>query len=199
MLLFVACMGACLTYGRVFLPIHESRLDHVRLNDCVLNALPCIDFGRIISIMTIVGPSLYMLETLEISSSWYDAWRTIELFWFQFTLSIGFKTILLYSTPLAPPASYRPVSDVVTGWFSGNTVFACDLMFSGHTATMALCALNSVPHTSKVLFALLTVIMGILLMMQRVHYTADVIVGCMAALTCYDITLAILNVSNSAA
>lgn len=82
----------------------------------------------------------------------------------------------LYLLPLEPPptmiALEDPVAHVVFGTTSSPTR---DLFFSGHTATVFILLLSARTPLLRGLFALATATVGALVLVQRCHYTIDVV------------------------
>ncbi len=85
-----------------------------------------------------------------------------------------FRTIALAVVPLEPMKSIIPLNDpIVVGLGTGKLVVK-DLFFSGHTATMFLCALAARSTRWKVLCLAGTLAVGAGVILQHVHYSGDV-------------------------
>lgn len=87
------------------------------------------------------------------------------------------RMLTLWLWPLEPPATliflHDPVMDRV---FEVTTQpIIRDLFFSGHTATMALLALVGRGRRWRTALAGFTVAVGVLVLVQRVHYSYDVL------------------------
>ena len=76
---------------------------------------------------------------------------------------------------LNPPVGLIPLADPITNQFYGKQYITHDLFFSGHTTTVFLIflCLRKKADRLYVLFASIT--LGILLLIQHVHYTIDVL------------------------
>ncbi|MEB0249607.1 phosphatase PAP2-related protein, partial [Mucilaginibacter sp. 5B2] len=59
--------------------------------------------------------------------------------------------------------------------FYGNTVITRDLFFSGHTSTMVLIFLCLEKRNDKILGFICIVAVMVLLLVQHIHYTIDVV------------------------
>ena len=59
--------------------------------------------------------------------------------------------------------------------YGGNAVFVKDLFFSGHTSTLAIVYFIEKGKSLKTVLLLLTLVIGLLLIWQHIHYTIDVI------------------------
>jgi membrane-associated phospholipid phosphatase len=87
------------------------------------------------------------------------------------------RMITIYLVPLDPPAGLIKIKDPLTSLtYGGKDVFITrDLFFSGHTSNMLMMALCFQKKSDKWFgyFAAFTV--GILVLVQHVHYSIDVI------------------------
>ncbi|MCE2994515.1 MAG: hypothetical protein LW863_02880, partial [Flammeovirgaceae bacterium] len=59
--------------------------------------------------------------------------------------------------------------------YGGNAVFVKDLFFSGHTSTLAIVYFIEKRKNLKALLFICTLIVGLLLIWQRVHYSIDIL------------------------
>jgi len=86
------------------------------------------------------------------------------------------RMICLYLLPLEPPAGIIPLKDVFlrSSFYSGRENLR-DLFFSGHTATIFLFAFVFNNKRDRVVFAFGGFVIGMLLIIQHVHYSIDVI------------------------
>lgn len=145
----------------------QSR-EGVLLNDWLLNELPAVNVSSYIFLM------LYPFMALMI-------WRMVEktafcitALWAYIFLCMG-RMITIYLIPLEAPAGILHLEDPFSVFFYGTEIITKDLFFSGHTATLFLIALCLEKPLEKYLAFIATAILAVLLMIQRVHYTADII------------------------
>lgn len=97
---------------------------------------------------------------------------------------IAFRIVVMWASPLDPPATMIPLTDPFVAMFTGNgTTLTRDLMFSGHVSILCLVAFI-VPQQwlRRALFVSAAVVGGMLIA-QHVHYTVDVLVAPLAALS----------------
>lgn len=94
------------------------------------------------------------------------------------------RMISMYVIPLNPPAHLIPLEDPFVQSMSSG-LLTKDLFFSGHTSTLFLLYLSSKNKNVKVFFLLATIIVGICVLWQHVHYSIDVIAAPFYAYTCY--------------
>jgi hypothetical protein len=86
-----------------------------------------------------------------------------------------FRIISLYSITLEPPAAIIPLQDIfLQSTFYSGRVNLKDLFFSGHTAILFLFAFDFKNPLLKRLFIAGGIVIGILLMLQHVHFSVDV-------------------------
>ena len=79
--------------------------------------------------------------------------------------------------PLNAPADLIPIHDPISNHFYVPKFITKDLFFSGHTAAMFLMFLCLKKRTDKILALLATIIIGIAVLLQHVHYTMDVVMA----------------------
>ena len=93
----------------------------------------------------------------------------------------------LWLLPLEPPAALVVLHDPVMDHIFAVTTqpIVRDLFFSGHTATAALLGLAVRGLRWRVVLALLTVAIGVLVLVQRVHYSYDVLAAPFFAYAAY--------------
>jgi hypothetical protein len=88
----------------------------------------------------------------------------------------------IYWIPLEPPLSIIPLIDpFVDNLFYVDTIITKDLFFSGHVSTLFLIYLITPHKVLKFFFILTTFTVAVLLLLQHVHYTIDIIGGLLFA------------------
>lgn len=102
----------------------------------------------------------------------------------QMLIRGGFACVVLFSmrmitmalVPLAPPPGQIALRDPVGQFFyPGRVPDTRDLFFSGHTAMMVLLIALVRSRLAKLAVALVAVSVGVLLLVQHVHWTVDVL------------------------
>lgn len=76
---------------------------------------------------------------------------------------------------LDPPPGLIPLADPLTNLFYGSRYITHDLFFSGHTATVCLICYCLKGRAEKYFTGIATGAIGMLLLVQHVHYTVDVL------------------------
>ena len=102
-------------------------------------------------------------------------------------LMVIFRMIAMYITPLEAPASLIPLNDPFVQFFGTGQILEKDLFFSGHTATLFLLFLVSENRILKAIFIISTVLVGLAVLLQHVHYSIDVFAALFFAYTSYRI------------
>jgi hypothetical protein len=76
---------------------------------------------------------------------------------------------------LNPPVGLIPLADPITNLFYGAHYITHDLFFSGHTTTVFLVFLCLKKKSDRMYALFATILLAILLLIQHVHYTIDVL------------------------
>lgn len=76
---------------------------------------------------------------------------------------------------LNPPAGLIPLADPITNQFYGQKYITHDLFFSGHTTTVFLIFLCLKKKSDKIYTLFASILLGLFLLIQHVHYTVDVL------------------------
>jgi hypothetical protein len=91
----------------------------------------------------------------------------------------------IYLVALDPPVGLIPLSDPLTGIFYGQAVIVKDLFFSGHMSTLMLMPLCLEKRSDKTIGFIGVCIVAVLLLVQHIHYTIDVLAAPVVAFTMY--------------
>lgn len=85
------------------------------------------------------------------------------------------RVITLYIFTLEPPAGWVIMHDPIVSLIAYEPAFAKDLFFSGHTATLMVTLLPEPNVIFKRIKIVATILVAILLLIQHIHYTIDVV------------------------
>jgi hypothetical protein len=111
----------------------------------------------------------------------YAFWRSIEkptiyiTFMWTYVFIFMLRIVTITLIPLDPPKGLIVLTDPITGIFYGESNITKDLFFSGHTSFLFLTILCLEKKTDKILASVATLIVAVLLLVQHVHYTIDII------------------------
>lgn len=105
----------------------------------------------------------------------YNPKRLILIF-AAYTFMVIIRGIMMFLLPLNPPEGMILLQDPFVSLFVTGKILTRDLFFSGHTATMFLLFLV-IPKKFKKIFLLVTMLVAVGVLFQKVHYTIDVLVA----------------------
>jgi hypothetical protein len=153
------------------LPIFFSYIQKrqgIILNDWVLARLPAYDVSLVI--FTII----WGMATLIFIRALYNPVIYINYVWTLIFINIA-RMLTITFIALDPPNGLIHLTDPLTGVFYGHNVITRDLFFSGHTSTLVLIFLCLEKRTDKILGFISIIVVMVLLLVQHIHYTIDVI------------------------
>lgn len=97
-------------------------------------------------------------------------------------LMFSTRVLSMYLLPLDPPVENVPLLDP---FLYGENIITKDLFFSGHIGILVLCWLAVNNKLLKKIFLLALFFTTILLLLQHIHYTVDLIIAPFVSFTCY--------------
>ncbi len=156
----------------------ESR-PGTQLGDFVLDFLPAYNVSW--------GVFFILYSAIVIGIYTHIAHPKTVLIIFQTYILVTFvRMVTITLLPLEPPIGYLPLREPVVQFFTnGGKIISKDLFFSGHVSTVLSVYLGThLPKTKSVLFVCV-IAMCILLLIQHVHYTVDVLVAIPATYLVY--------------
>lgn len=139
------------------------------LQDFVLDAIPAID----VSIPTfVVIWSMVLLVFYRI----YQNPRLFLVIAYGFILMCILRVLTISLLPLNPPVGIIALKDPIANIaYGGNGIFITkDLFYSGHTGNMFLFFLCLQRKWDKIIALAASFIVGILVLVQHIHYSIDV-------------------------
>lgn len=104
-----------------------------------------------------------------------------------YTLLIIIRMAMMYVVPLEPPIGTIDLQDPIVFIAGTGTKITKDLFFSGHTSTLFLMFLITRKGWLKNVYLINTLIVGTFVILQKVHYTIDVLVAPFAAFASFKI------------
>ena len=152
--------------------------------DPIMELLDPIDFSKTIFYLEYSCIILIVFYMADKPANFVKAiWTMGALFWI--------RTITIALIPLNAPEGMIHLKDPFTQYFFGEDVLVTnDLFFSGHVSILTFFFLITENRYLKIYFTIATLIVGFLLIWQRVHYTTDVI---FAPIFCFAVYEAIYN------
>lgn len=101
----------------------------------------------------------------------------------SYALLVILRMIVMYVTPFNAPADSVQLNDPFVRLFGSGEILTKDLFFSGHTATIFLLYLLVENKYLKLVLLICTLLIGVAVLLQHVHYTVDVISALVFAYT----------------
>jgi hypothetical protein len=141
----------------------------VVLNDVVQNMLPPHNFSPFIFLLTYSGIVLFLRHFIYYPKVLYYAFQ-------GFTAIFIVRTILIFLIPLAAPLGQIVLVDPFLDCFvpGSSSELTNDLFFSGHISDLSFFIFCSPEKWLKYWLIGTACVVGVLLIWQRVHYSADV-------------------------
>jgi hypothetical protein len=115
--------------------------------------------------------------------------RRLLLVFQGYALMALFRMAAMYLAPLEPPPGIIELRDPFVEFFGGGKTLTRDLFFSGHTSTTFLLFLLVPGKWLRVGYACATLLVGLFVVLQHVHYTFDVVAAPFFAYGAYSIAL----------
>ncbi len=166
------------------LPIFFNEIEKrkgVVLNDWLLNLIPAHNVS--VPIFTIIwGMAIFIFIRALNNPVIYIryCWTLI------FVCIVRFFTISMFA--LDPPAGLLPLNDSITEIFYGHANITKDLFFSGHTSTMVLIFLCLEKRNDKIIAFIAAFLVAVLLLVQHIHYTIDIVAAPIIVYSLYRLT-----------
>lgn len=178
MLISLTVLAIFMVTFQYFFDFVESRKGAM-LNDPVLNFLPAADVYWIIFSFLYFGVISWILTSVKTPDVLLAGIET-----YIFVTILRMCTITLF--PLEPPENYIPLREPFVQFFtSGGKIISRDLFFSGHMTTILICYYNIRNGILKKIYFFSAIIIGVLLMVQHVHYAIDIIAAPLFTWLCF--------------
>ena len=151
-----------------FFGVIEKR-QGILLHDPLLALLPAIDVS-VITFITIWSMSIFLLVRCAQEP------KIFILAFCSMILLFLSRMITITLFPLEPPEGLIPLVDPVASIFYGgpHVFMTKDLFYSGHTSTQFMIFLCLPKKKEKLLALTTSILVGILVLIQHVHYSIDV-------------------------
>jgi hypothetical protein len=147
---------------------HIEKRNGVVLNDWLLARIPSYDMSYPIFAI------IWGMAVLIVVRATRNPDIFIKYIWTLIFINLArFTTISLIV--LDPPRGLINLVDPISGIFYGNVAITKDLFFSGHTSTLVLMFLCLERRNDKLVGFCAVVVVMVLLLIQHIHYTIDVI------------------------
>ena len=105
-----------------------------------------------------------------------------------YVVVLAVRVITLSLSPLEPPLGLVPLTDPGALFFYGGIEVTKDLFFSGHTATAFLIYLCLQERIEKAVALAAVIVLAVMLLIQHIHYTIDVLAAVPITYYCYQLS-----------
>ena len=142
----------------------------IKFNDYLLQWLPAYDLSLLIFV------TIWSMALLTFHRFKQDPQIFLTFLWGFILINLS-RFVSIGLVPLNAPDSFVAIHDPISNYFYGPKFITKDLFFSGHTAAMFLMFLCLKKKSDKVLTFIATIVIGIAVLVQHVHYTIDVLMA----------------------
>ena len=161
---------------------HIEKREGVVLYDWLLNRIPVHNVSLPVFIFIWGATLLAIIRSVKAPQ------LCLLMIWSYLLVCIA-RVVAIWLVPLNPSPHLIPLVDPLTNFFYGKQYITKDLFFSGHTSSVFIIFL-CLPKKQDKIFTLLSVIcIAILLLVQHVHYTIDILAAPIIAYVCYRMAL----------
>lgn len=165
----------------IYLPYffrHIEERQGTVLHDWVLEQIPAHNVSVIIFII-IWGTGLLTLYRAVYKPEIYILYA-----WALIFVCLA-RMLAISLVPLDPPIGLIKLADPLTGVFYGQAIITKDLFFSGHISTVVLIFLCLEKKSDKIISFFSIIAIAILLLVQHIHYTIDILAAPIVTYGCY--------------
>ena len=166
-----------LTVFHVFFS-HIEKREGVELYDWLLEQLPVHNVSLPVFLFIWGAALLAIIRCVK------SPQILLLLLWSYLLVSVS-RILCIWMVPLNPPPHLIPLVDPLTNFFYGKQYITKDLFFSGHTSSVFIVFLGLEKRVDKAFTLFSSVCVAILLLVQHVHYTIDIVAAPVAAFLCY--------------
>lgn len=147
---------------------HIENRNGYQINDWLLLQLPSINLSY--PIFTLI----WFCAALTITQIVKQPKFFLLFLWGFIFLSLS-RMLTISCVAFNPPNNLLPLVDPISNAFYGGKFITKDLFYSGHTATLFLMYLCLRKKWHKTTALIATISVGVMVLVQHVHYTIDVI------------------------
>ena len=157
---------------------HIEKREGIVLNDWILDILPVHNVSLPVFICIWGAALLAIIRCVKSPQT------LLLLLWTYLLVSVS-RILFIWLVPLNPPPHLIPLIDPLTNFFYGKQYITKDLFYSGHTSSVFIIFLGLEKKGDKIFTLLLVICIAVLLLIQHVHYTIDILAAPIASYLCY--------------
>jgi len=177
-LTIIVLVPLLISFSQFLLFVQERK--GVVLNDPIISLYNPIDLTWLIFGLIYISIFYFILSNIKDPNKVMIALQA-------YGLMVVFRIIAMYITPFEAPENLLLLNDPFVQLFGEGDILTKDLFFSGHTGTLFLLFLLAENKTQKVIFLSATILVGLAVLLQHVHYSIDVMVAPFFAYGSYSI------------
>ena len=156
------------------------------LNDPLLQLLPAANVSILVFTILYFGVISWLVISVKKPKALLTGMQT-----YCIVTIVRMISITLF--PLNPPMDYIPLREPFVQLFTHQgRIISHDLFFSGHMTSILFCYYNSPRGFFKKIYLASAFVIGVLLMVQRVHYTIDIIAAPLFTWLCFLLSKKVL-------
>jgi hypothetical protein len=148
------------------------------LNDWLLRKLPAKDVSVPIVLLEFSTVILFLIRSATNPNMFVT-------YLIGFIFILLFRIITIYITQLGPPVGLIVLKDPIADMVYKSQFIRRDLFYSGHAAILYMFYLCSTKKIDKYYILFVVTVVSILLLIQHVHYTVDVLCAPFFAFGCF--------------
>ena len=161
-----------------FFDFVESRKGNI-ISDPLIEMLPAADVSWMIFSLLYFGIISWLLSVAKTPDAMLAGLQT-------YILVTLMRLVSITLFPFEPPVNYIPLNEPFVQLFTnGKRIISKDLFFSGHMTSILVCYLHAQKGAQKKIYFYSAVAIGILLMVQLVHYAIDIIAAPVFTYLCF--------------
>jgi len=157
---------------------HIEKREGIVLNDWLLNQIPVHNVSVPVFIFIWGAALLAIIRCVK------SPQILLILLWSYLLVSIS-RILCIWIVPLNPPTHLIPLVDPLTNFFYGKQYITKDLFFSGHASSVFIVFLGLEKKRDKVFTLVSVICIAVLLLIQHVHYTIDILAAPVVSYICY--------------
>jgi hypothetical protein len=157
---------------------HIEKRDGIQLRDIILDNIPAVNVSVFIFIIIWSTALLTLIRAIQQPEIFIT-------FLFSFFILSLCRMAAISLVPLNAPQGLIPLVDPLSNTFYGGSFVTKDLFYSGHVSTQFLIFLCLKKKRDKNLTVISTISIAILVLLQHVHYTIDVLAAPLFAYFCF--------------
>jgi hypothetical protein len=162
-------------------------LDQIETRPGVILTDPLLQQFKPINLTWLTFSLIYLSVIIALFTLVFEPRRLLTAIQAYILLAV-LRMLSMYLIPLDPPQLLIPLKDPFVESLSNGTLTR-DLFFSGHTSTLFLLYLTAGSAGLRVFFLVCTILVGIFVLVQHVHYTIDVLAAPFYTYACYRISV----------